>query len=52
MFINEEKKKTIKIRKFKKRGRVIPYLYKNRVYFEKKIQKGSGRLFQKLLHVF
>ena len=44
MFTNEEKKKTIKIRKVKKRGRGIPYLYKNRVYFEKKLQKGSGAI--------
>ena len=40
----KRRKKTIKIRKVKKRGRGIPYLYKNRVYFGKKIQKGSGAI--------
>ena len=29
-------------RKYKKRGRGVPYIYKNRVYFGKKQQKGSG----------
>ena len=38
----KRRKKTIKIRKVKKRGRGIPYLQKNRVYFGKKIRKGSG----------
>ena len=52
MFINEEKKKkTVKIRKVKKRGRGIPNLYKNRVYFGKKYKKGVVQ-FQKLSHVF
>ena len=40
----KRRKKTIKIRKVKKRGRGIPYLSKNRVYFGKKIQKGSGAI--------
>ena len=35
----KRRKKTIKIRKFKKRGRGIPYLYKNRVCFGKKNTK-------------
>ena len=51
MFTNEEKKKTIKIRKVKKRERGIPYLYKNRVYFEKNYKKGVAQ-FQKSLPVF
>ena len=40
----KRRKKTIKIRKVKKRGRGIPYLQKNRVYFGKKILKGSGAI--------
>ena len=40
----KRRKKTIKIRNVKKRGGRIPYLYQNRVYFEKKIQKGSGAI--------
>ena len=51
MFTNEEKKKTIKIRKVKKRERGIPYLYKNRVYFEKKIQKESGAISKVIAHL-
>ena len=42
----KRRKKTIKIRKVKKRGRGIPYLYKNRVYFEKKNTKKEWRNFK------
>ena len=31
-------------RRFKLRGRGIPYTFKNRVYFGRKLQKGSGVL--------
>ena len=43
MFINQAKK-AIKKRKPKKRGRVIQYIYKNRIYFrkKKKTQTGTG----------
>ena len=40
----KRRKKTITIRKVKKKGRGIPYLHKNRVYFGKKIPKGSGAI--------
>ena len=40
----KRRKKTITIRKVKKKRRGIPYLHKNRVYFGKKIQKGSGAI--------
>ena len=36
------KKYKINSRKYKKRGRGVPYIYNNRVYFGKKRQKGSG----------
>ena len=29
-------------RRYKKRGRGVPYIYNNRVYFRKKKQKGTG----------
>ena len=29
-------------RKHKKRGRGVPYIYNNTVYFRKKTQKGTG----------
>ena len=29
-------------RRYKKRGRGVPYIYNNRVYFRKKTQKGTG----------
>ena len=48
----KRRKKTIKIRKVKKKGRGIPYLYKNRVYFGKKKKKKGVAQFKKLLHVF
>ena len=45
------RRKTNKIKKVKKRGRGILYLYKNRVYFGKKNKQEVVR-FQKLLCVF
>ena len=49
MFINQAKK-AIKKRKPKKRGRGIPYIYKNRIYFRKKKKhKQETEQFQKLL---
>ena len=37
-------RKTNKIKKVKKRGRGILYLYENRVYFGKKKKTGSGAI--------
>ena len=36
------RRKQTKKRKLKKRGREIPYIYKNRIYFGKKPQTGTG----------
>ena len=36
------RRKQTKKRKVKKRGREIPYIYKNRIYFRKKPQTGTG----------
>ena len=42
-------------KRYKKRGRGIPHVYNNRIYFGKKPQKGSGvvsllaKLFQKVV---
>ena len=36
------RRKQTKKRKVKKRGREIPYIYKNRIYFGKKPQTGTG----------
>ena len=40
--------------RYKKRGRGVPYIYNNRVYFGKKPQKGTGAvsLLAKLLSNF
>ena len=40
--------------RYKKRGRGVPYIYNNRVYFGKKTQKGTGAvsLLAKLLSIF
>ena len=41
MFINEAEKAIQKKKETKKKGRGIPYIYKNRIYFGKKPQTGT-----------
>ena len=38
------RRKLPKTRKIKKKGRGIPYIYKNRIYFGKKPQTGTGTI--------
>ena len=40
----KKRKKQLKLERLKKRRRGIPCLYKNRVYFGKKLQKGIGAI--------
>ena len=42
MFKNDAKKAVEKKNKPKERGRGIPYIYKNKIYFGKKPQTGTG----------
>ena len=39
-----QRRKLPKKRKIKKRGRGIPYIYKNRIYFGKKPQTETGAI--------
>ena len=45
------RKRYYKKRRGRKRGRGLPYIYKNRVYLEKRPQAGTGTLSRVLAHL-
>ena len=51
MVINETKKALKKNRRGAKRGRWIPFIYNNRIYFGKRPQKGTGVVSRVIAHL-
>ena len=51
MVINETKKALNKNRRGAKRGRWIPFIYNNRIYFGKRSQKGTGVVSRVIAHL-
>ena len=46
------RKRQYEKKKQKKRGRRIPYIYKNRIYFGKKTETGTGVVLKVIAHLF